>query len=158
MRYGSPGRDPSRGIRDILLMADGEHYLAEPRKSLSERNIGGEVEAMIRSLEESGELRHLHGKPLDLSDDSPNWFIARALKRNGFSHPLLERAREVDAAEAEADGFLDRLRERRSRQEDSGTPDAAGAFNDALPHLLNDYRRTLEALHTAIRVFNLAAP
>src|SRR2546423_4723064 len=51
--------------------------------------------AAVTEWQDSGELRHLHGRPLDLSDDSPDWFLHRMLKQQATvpSSPITSRPR-----------------------------------------------------------------
>lgn len=64
----------------------------------------------VRQWNESGELSRLHGQPLDLSDDSPEWFVNRLLNKEGFSHPTIEAGRDVEDLSDEADRTRERLR------------------------------------------------
>ncbi|HLJ66062.1 MAG TPA: hypothetical protein VKX16_01720 [Chloroflexota bacterium] len=117
------------------------------------------AEAMQR-IHDSGEIRHLHGKPLPLDDD-PEWLVSRILKAQGFSHPLLERARELDEPERAAADVLKRLARRRAWLSDArshATDRDIAAFNDARTRGLADYRAKLGRLNAAIRDFNLAVP
>src|SRR5438309_10827352 len=84
------------------------------------RRAEEETSDAIRRMEESGEIRHLHGRPLQLNDD-PEWLAARVLKQAGFTHPVLERARDLDEPTQAAEDVLDRLRRRRAAltQEDA---------------------------------------
>lgn len=113
----------------------------------------------IRRIHESGELRHLYGRPLDLDDD-PDWLATRVLKQQGFSHPLIERGRELDEPRRAVDRLADRLR-RRARPMASGEGKSAAEisnFNEWRASALDDYRTALIALNRAIRDFNLQAP
>ena len=60
---------------------------SERARRLREAAQKAEEQAMERAAQ--GELGHLQGKALDLSDDSPNWYLNKLLKREGFSHPLI---------------------------------------------------------------------
>jgi hypothetical protein len=111
-------------------------------------------------LEESGELRHLHGKPLDLSDD-PNWLVTKVLKQAGFSHPLLEQRKELYAPLAPVEGQLDALARRREwllRPESRSQPDDYRRFNADRARVLDEYRQVLAEVNRGIRDFNLTAP
>ena len=74
------------------------------------REVAAQAEEQAMGRIQSGEIRHLHGKPLDLSDDSPTWFVNKLLKREGYSHPLIERGREVDTVQREVDAIVADLR------------------------------------------------
>jgi len=114
----------------------------------------------IRSVEARGELRHLHGRPLDLQGDV-EYLANKTLQAQGFSHPLLERARELDGLRQEAEMVLERLRRRRNWLADArsgSTAQQVFAFNEQRRAALDQYRQKLEALNRAIRDYNLAAP
>jgi hypothetical protein len=111
-------------------------------------------------LEESGELRHLHGKPLDLSDD-PNWLVTRVLKQAGFSHPLLEQRKELYAPLAPVEGRLDALSRRREwllRPESRSVREDYRRFDADRARALEEYRERLAEVNRGIRDFNLTAP
>jgi hypothetical protein len=115
----------------------------------------------VRVAEESNHLRHLYGKPLDLGDDDPNWFIARELKNAGFSHPLIERGRPIDEILDGAGKIVDRLRRQRrwlSNPESDATARDAYIFNQSRGYELDAYRRELEKANRAIRDYNLGVP
>lgn len=115
----------------------------------------------VQETQESGELRHLYGKPLDLSDDSPEWFTRKLLKREGVAPPLVERGKDLDRAEREAEKGVERLRRRRAwlaSPEARCTPEQAEAFNRTRQTTLDDYRDALVELNRAIRDYNLVAP
>jgi len=117
----------------------------------------GEV---IRALEERGDLRHLYGRPLDLQGDV-EYLANKTLKAQGFSHPLLERAKELDGPRREAEMVLERLSRRRSWLADARSRTTAQqvfAFNEQRRDVLDRYRQKLEALNRAIRDYNLGAP
>lgn len=115
----------------------------------------------VRAAEETGELRHLYGRPLDLSDNSPEWFAHKLLKREGVAPPAIERARDINRAQQEAEAILDRLRRRRAWLT---TPDVAYTaaqaqdFNRLRASGLEDYRVALAAINRAILDYNLTAP
>lgn len=118
------------------------------------------TEAM-RVMHETGELRHLHGQPLDLSDTSPDWFVHKLLKREGFAPPAIEQSKDLDSAQRNTDALLDRLSKRRawlSRPDSRCTGAQAQAFNDARARTLEEYRDALTNLNRAIRDYNLRAP
>lgn len=115
----------------------------------------------IRQAEESGELEHLYGKPLDLGDDNADWLVNRFLKNAGFSHPLLEQAKELDEGRAQADAILDRIRRRRewlTPQEGGVTPQQAQRFNAMRAEAIEAYGSRLGHLNRAIENYNLVAP
>ncbi|MBV9281846.1 MAG: hypothetical protein JOZ41_17345 [Chloroflexi bacterium] len=119
------------------------------------------LDGMILSAEQSGELRHLHGRPLDLSDGSSEWWVRKRLAREGFSHPVIERVRELDAAQREAERIVERVRERRDQLAGrDGTSSRAQAivFNTERREALTAYRASLTELKRKIRDHNLAVP
>jgi len=135
-----------------------DDYLLQPRKPLQARSLDAEIEEVIAAIEETGEIRHLHGHPLDLSDDSLNWYMAKTLKREGFTHPLLERGREVDAERKEIDAPLRKLARRREwlvRPGGRYTAEEARIFNEARRYALDEYRENLTRLNIRIRDYNL---
>jgi hypothetical protein len=114
----------------------------------------------MRRLHESGEIAHLYGRPLELDDD-PEWLVAKVLKQQGFSHPLLEAARELEEPRQRAEDTLQRLRRRHrwlSAPKSRCTPEQAASFNAYREQSLQEYRVRLEALNRAIRDYNLTAP
>lgn len=115
----------------------------------------------VRAAEETGELRHLYGRPLDLSDNSPEWFAHKLLKREGVAPPAIERARDIDRAQQEAEAILNRLRRRRAWLIDPDvgyTAAQAQDFNRRRASGLEDYRAALAAINRAILDYNLTAP
>jgi Domain of unknown function (DUF1992) len=117
--------------------------------------------SMMQEMHERGELRHLHGKPLELEEDDPAWLGARMLKQEGFSHPLLERRQDVEKQLQAADERIQRLRQRRERLEGeraTTAPEVASAFNDRRRLALEDYKHHLPELNRAIRDYNLTVP
>jgi Domain of unknown function (DUF1992) len=119
------------------------------------------ISQAMRSAEATGELRHLYGKPLDLGDDSPDWLVTKVLKQQGFTHPLLERARDLEEPKRKADAIVERMRERRDRLTRPGTQytaEQAEAFNTWRSFALAEYRDALAALNRAIHDYNLAIP
>lgn len=114
----------------------------------------------MRRLQESGELSHLYGQPLEFEDD-PDWLVTRVLKSQGYSHPLLEAARDLDEPRQRAEDVLNRLRRRHRWLTDpaSGcTPEQAEEFNALREKGLEEYRSRLETLNRAIRDYNLSVP
>jgi hypothetical protein len=117
--------------------------------------------AAVTEWQDSGELRHLHGRPLDLSDDSPDWLLHRILKQQGFSLPIIERGKDLDEAQRRAVAIVERLRRRRAwlvRPEAHCTPEQAQAFNTSRVRALAEYRTALGELNRAILDYNLTAP
>jgi hypothetical protein len=117
--------------------------------------------AAVNEWQDSGALQHLHGQPLDLSDDSPDWLLHRMLKQQGFSLPIIERGKDLDEAQHCAAAIVERLRRRRAwlvRPEARCTPEQAHAFNVSRVRALEEYRTALGELNRAIRDYNLTAP
>ena len=113
----------------------------------------------VRRWEESGELRRLRGQPIDLSEDSPEWFINRLLKKEGVTHPLLERGRDVETMRSEADAVAQRMRTLgRNMAQEPQTDSAIRSFNQLRNRMLDDYRRRLLALNRGVVAFNLTVP
>jgi DnaJ-like protein len=155
---GYDGADDGRAETTVTDKAESEAW-ARIRKRAAEAER--ELEEALRLAHEQGELRHLYGKPLDLSDDSPEWLVNRTLKQAGFSHPALERGKELDAAQPEADALLERLRRRRSwlaGPQSRCIPEQAAAFNDLRQRTLEAYGEKLNQLNRDIRDYNLGAP
>ncbi len=116
---------------------------------------------MVRAIEQHGELSHLHGRPLDLGEDGPDWFLHRMLKQDGLSLPLLERGKDIDALETETEAIVERPRRHREWLAgwEAGLVLAdAAAFNDDRERALDEYRERLIALNKAILDYNLTAP
>jgi len=114
----------------------------------------------MRRIHESGELRHLYGQPLHLDDD-PDWLATKVLQRAGFSHPLIERSRELEEPRAAADKVVERLRRQRARLAAAGpriSTQETASFNQCRSAALDEYRDKLLALNRAIRDYNLQAP
>jgi hypothetical protein len=117
--------------------------------------------AAVNEWQDSGELRHLHGRPLDLADDSPDWLLHRMLKQQGFSLPIIERGKDLDEAQSRAAAIVERLRRRHAwlvRPEARCTREQAHAFNVSRVRALEEYRTALGELNRAIRDYNLTAP
>lgn len=125
------------------------------------RNRADEVIAeAMRDIHENGELQHLHGTPLQLDDD-PEWLSTKVLKQAGFSHPLIEAARDLDEPRRAAEAVLERLRRRRrwlASPEARATPVQIHAFNVGREAALAEYADKLRLLNGAIRDYNLGAP
>lgn len=116
---------------------------------------------LMRAIQENGELRHLHGQPLDLSDASPDWFVHKLLKREGVAPPAIEQSKELDALQGDAEAMIERLGKRRAWLTDPQsrcTAEQAQAFNELRDRTMEEYRQALVALNRAIRDFNLRAP
>jgi len=117
--------------------------------------------AAVQQMEQTHDLRHLYGQPLDLSDDSPDWFVHKLLKREGIAPPLVEQGKDIDMATRQAETILERLRRRRDwlAQPHAGcTAETAQAFNETRARTLEQYRQALTALNRAILNYNLVAP
>lgn len=139
----------------------GDHPVNRDKARRPREQVEEAEESIIRQAEEHGELRHLHGRPLDLSDDSPAWFANRVLKQEGYSHPLLQRGRDVDEVRAEADAIVKSLRSSRRRFEQPGrvyTAEQAQAFNRRRTAVLEEYRAALQGVNRAVLFYNLAVP
>lgn len=116
---------------------------------------------LVARLERSGELQHLYSQPLDLSDTSPNWFMHRLLKREGFSHPVLELGKELDVAIASRLQIVDQLRDQRRRllsRPGGYTGTQAEGFNAVREFTMHKYREVLKDLNRAIRDHNVVVP
>jgi hypothetical protein len=117
--------------------------------------------AAVNEWQDSGALQHLHGRPLDLSDDSPDWLLHRMLKQQGFSLPIIERGKDLDEVQRRAAAIVERLRRRRAWLVRPGarcTPEQVHAFNASRVGALEEYRTALGELNRAIRDYNLTAP
>ncbi len=115
----------------------------------------------MRELHERGGLRHLYGRKLDLSDDGPDWLLRRCLRQDGFSHPVVERAHELERARREADALVERARLRQAwlvNPEARATMADRRAFNAGRRAMLYEYRAALVTLDRAIHDHNLSAP
>jgi hypothetical protein len=118
-------------------------------------------EQLIQSVAEREELRSLHGQLLDLTDDSPNWFMNRLLRREGVSHPLIERGRDVDDAITDAWRILEPLRRRYERlaaEGEQAAPRDVSAYNLRRAQALDDVRGRLPEVNRLIRDHNLMVP
>lgn len=117
--------------------------------------------AAVQQMEETDDLRHLYGQPLDLSDDSPDWFVHKLLKREGIAPPLVEQGKDIDAAKQQAEAMLERLRRRRdwlAHPASRCTTESARAFNDTRARALEEYGEALVSINRAILNYNLVAP
>lgn len=147
-----------------------EHRASAPRKG---EVVAGEkaeqaaragrdaMSAAIHEAEQTGALRHLYGQPLDLSDDSPEWFARKLLKREGAAPPLVECGKDLDAAQQAAEVIMERVRRRRAWLASPAarcTPVQAEAFNKVRQIALAEYRAALIELNRGIRDYNLVAP
>lgn len=120
-----------------------------------------ELERAMRLAEESGELRHLYGKPLDLSDSTPEWFAKKMLKDQGFSHPLIEQARDLERAGQAVEAVAERLARRRAwlmREGRAVSWEEAQHFNRSREEALESYVDRLRQHNSAILTHNLGAP
>lgn len=116
---------------------------------------------LVRKTQERGELRSLQGRPLDLSDDTPSWFLNRLLRREGVSHPLIERGRDVDEAIAALWNRLEPLRRRYERltaQGASVSAHDAAVYNLRRQEILDEVRERIPELNRLIRDHNLTVP
>ncbi len=114
---------------------------------------------VMREIEESGELNHLHGKPLDLDDD-PDWLVTRVLKQQGFSHPMIEMGKDLEELREKAVVIVERLHRRRRvlASKHRLETEAAERFNQDRETELEKYREALVALNRAVRDHNLQVP
>lgn len=118
-------------------------------------------EQLIRGVTQTSELREHEGRPLDLSDDTPSWFMNRLLRREGVSHPLIERGRDVDEAIEATWRRLEPLQRRYSRLAALGaeaSPREMSAYNLRRTQLLEETRARLPDLNRLIRDHNLIVP
>ena len=125
------------------------------------RDAEDRMAEMVREMHERGDLRHMHGKPLDLREDDPAWLGTRMLKQEGFSHPLLERRTDVQKEIEAADIRIQRLMQRRARLVDNSNrlpPDVADGFNRGRSLELEEYAQRLVDLNRSIRDYNLSVP
>jgi DNA repair ATPase RecN len=134
--------------------------MAEERARTMRDKAEEAVAQEMRRLHESGEISHLYGQPLELDDD-PEWLVTKVLKQQGYSHPLLEAARDLDEPRQRANEVVERL-VRRYRWLTSAasrcTEEQVLGFNELREHGLQEYRERLTALNRAIRDYNLSAP
>jgi hypothetical protein len=132
----------------------GKHEAKERR-----RKVEDALAEEMRRVHSSGELAHMYGRPLDLSQDADEWLAARFLKQAGFSHPLIEQGREVDAAMAAVQRHLERLRDQRARLAAGWySAQEADRFNRTRAETLERYRSDLLDVNRSIRDYNLAVP
>jgi|SRR5947209_6823375 len=132
---------------------------AERARNLREK-AEESVAQKMRRLHESGEIAYLYGQPLSLDDD-PDWLVTKVLKQQGYTHPLLEAARELDEPRRRAEEVLQRLRRRHRWLTDPTsrcTADQAATFNLQRERSLEEFHARLESLNRAIRDYNLTAP
>lgn len=127
------------------------------------------IAGMVYAAHQSGELSHLYGRPLDLSDDGPDWMVRHVLKRAGVTHPLVEQLGSLNRDRREADAIVERLAERRrthasrvghssAEGDEPIAPAQVRAFNASRDHALAQYRIRLDKLSRRIRDHNLTAP
>jgi hypothetical protein len=133
-----------------------------PRERLRKRReLALEAEEqLLAELRERDELQSLSGQPLDLSDDSPSWFMNRLLRREGMSHPLLERGRDVDEALEELWKILEPVRRWWDRivAGRQWTAAEAATFNLRRSQALADIRERIPRVNALIRDHNLVVP
>jgi hypothetical protein len=123
------------------------------------RQARNAIDEMIRNAESTGDLAHMYGKPIDLSEDSSEWLVNRFVKEAGFSHPMLEQSKELDRLQTDLGGKLDRLARKRERLVRSGYgPLQAQDFNEDRRDALAAYRQALQEANRAILTFNIGAP
>jgi len=112
---------------------------------------------MVRATHESGELRHLYGKPLDIDDD-PDWMVNAVLKRAGAGHPTLELRNEIDRMRGDAEETINDLAARYERQvqrRESLTNRDIQAFNRYRDDVLRRYEELLRAYNRRAEGFNM---
>jgi hypothetical protein len=134
-------------------------YLAERMRRRAAR-VEKATSEHVKQLEESGELRHMHGKPLNLDDD-PDWLVTKVLKQAGISHPLIEQRKDLYRPLEQLESRIERLERQRAwllRPESKATPDDVRLFNSDRQRFLDDYRSRLHEVNRGIRDFNLTAP
>jgi hypothetical protein len=139
---------------------DKPDWMTEERARHIRERAEEEVAEEMRRVHESGELGHLYGRPLELDDD-PEWLVTRVLKSQGYSHPLLEAALDLEEPRQRAEEVLKRLRRRHRWLSDPlsvCTPEQAAEFNRLQAQGLQEYRTRVEALNRAIRDYNLSVP
>lgn len=132
----------------------------EKARYMLKRSADATTEA-LREWEQNGTLERLQGQRLDLSDDSPDWFLHNLLRQEGLGPPVLERAKDLDAAQHAAEQIIERIRRRRawlSLPEAHCTSGGARAFNEAREAALDEYRAALTELNRGILTYNLTAP
>ncbi|HZU13415.1 MAG TPA: DnaJ family domain-containing protein [Chloroflexota bacterium] len=118
----------------------------------------GLIEKALREAQERGDLEHLKGKPLDLDDD-PDWLVMRVLKGAGFSHPSIERARELAGRQGGAEEKVTNLARRRRAMLERGYSSAqAEDFNAHRTEVLAAYRQALEQVRGETLAYNLTVP
>jgi hypothetical protein len=116
------------------------------------------VEELLRRAagqwHESGDLSHLKEHPIDLSDTSENWFANRLLRREGFSHPLIERGKDIDERLSQVDQIeaaLTTVSGGPSRR----SPEALTGRRVRLP---DELRQILDQLSVDIFAYNTLVP
>jgi hypothetical protein len=142
-------------------MQPNEDERASIRRKQRERGVEDAMARVARSVQESEELRHLHGKPLNLEEPTDEWIVKRFLSQAGFTHPTIEHAREIERNFAEAQRSLTTARKRHDRlTEDGHRPTAAEAiaYNALRQDALDQYREKIASLSRAVRDYNLTVP
>jgi hypothetical protein len=135
--------------------------MTNDREQQRRQKVRDVTAAAMSELQETDGLRHLYGQRLDLSDDSPEWFVHQLLKREGLAPPIVEQGHDIDRAKRAAHEMVEKLRARRDwlgRPGGGYTVATAIAFNDARERVLREYRETLQDLNRAIISYNLSAP
>ncbi len=141
---------------ELLAGVDYREKIPRERKPTED-----DIAEAVRASQESGELSHLYGKPLDLSETTSEWLMRRTLQEAGFSHPLLERGKDLDAAQQEAEEIVEEIRRRRAwltSPEARCTAIQAHRFNEKRLDALEEYRKRLMELDRAILSHNLSVP
>jgi len=117
------------------------------------------IEDAMRRWRDAGDLKRLEGRPLDLSDQSPDWFANRMLKNEGFSHPAIEKGKDVDQLLREAEEIAEQLRKHHAAPRGCPMPGGTVAWYGPLRRrLLAGYREKLETYNRAVLGFNLTVP
>lgn len=114
------------------------------------------VSDALRQWEEDGDLRRLAGQSLDLDDDSPDWFTNRMLKREGFTHPALERGKDVDELRAEVDRAEECVLHHAARR--SPHPAEWRSHEVIRRRLLSEFRAAIVAFNNAVLAYNIGVP
>lgn len=115
---------------------------------------------MVQAAHDSGELRHLYGKSLDLSDD-PDWLVNNVLKNAGVTHPTLDVRREIETLRAEAEGLIADLDRRRDHLMSRPEPLSAGeaqSFNEHRHDVFREYERRMTEYNARSQDFNMRNP
>jgi hypothetical protein len=144
----------------LLIILGGGTMARERLRKRREAALEAE-DQLVAEAAEAGALESFHGQPLDLSDDSPTWFMNRLLRREGVSHPLIERGRDIDEAARELWQILEPVRRRRetlSQARIEPSEREVATFNGRREQVLAEVRERLPALNRLIRDHNLMVP